>query len=222
MRLLVPLVAAALAGSGCGRVLRELGDAGHAQIMGSGRPATLDRQVGSFHGVRVDGATEVDIVAGKAAKVVVHGDDNIAPFVETNVANGVLRISLEGSYATKTDLRVEIAVPSLDRIDLNGSGNIHIHSYRGDEFAIAISGSGNVDADGAAKRISVDLSGSGNVDLRMLEAQAADVEIDGSGDVGIGASKSLAVRINGSGNVRYRGKPTVSQAVNGSGNVVPD
>lgn len=192
---------------------------GHT-IRGSGTMVTEDRDVAPFTRIEVAMGVDVEVTVGKPQSVKITFDDNIIERVRTRVRGRTLEIDSKGSISTHSDCRIEITVPELSGFALSGSGDIEIRNVSGDEFEIAISGSGDVYVDGKATQLSVDVSGSGSVDARELLAKEASVAVAGSGDVKVYAESKLEASIAGSGDVTYFGNPEhVDSDVAGSGSI---
>ena len=195
---------------------------GAHRIEGNGVQASETRQTEVFDAVELAGSFDIEIHAGEVQSVKVFGDENVLPYVVTEVTNGVLDVYLEcGRYDTRRPLRVELQLPDLRAFGLSGSGDARITGVDRHDFALSLSGSGDVRVAGQAEFASVWLSGSGDLKLRELEVREADVQISGSGDVEIAVSERLDARVSGAGDVLYSGEPTTSVRVVGSGTVRP-
>lgn len=206
--------------SGCGDIV-ALG--GGPQIVGSGKLATVTKQVGSFKAVELEGSMDAEITIGKASGITIQGDDNIVPHVKLEIKNGSLRIGMEkGSYSTTKSLKVTFSVPDLEAASLNGSGDLTVHGLHSESLSLAVNGSGNVKADGTARSLTASIAGSGDLSLFGLKSGDTSVQISGSGDADVNVSGSLQASIAGSGGVHYKGHPSqVQKSVSGSGEVGP-
>jgi len=193
----------------------------HDSIRGSGVSKTESRTIGDFHAVQVNGSADVSVAVGSAASLSVTGDDNLLPYVVTEVREGTLVVEMKpGSYSPRVDLKIVATVPALDAGSVSGSGDLALTGIAGDKLKIRISGSGDARASGKVKDLSAGVSGSGDLRLGDLESADAEVEISGSGDVDVWATESLAASIAGSGDVTYKGDPKkVTKSVAGSGGV---
>ena len=189
-------------------------------IQGSGVAATQERQVPAFQRVQVNGSAHAIVKVGGERRVSLSGDDNLLEYVETEVRGDTLHVGLQsGSYSFRRGLTIEIQTPSLAGFTISGSSQASLSGLQGDECALSISGSGDLEATGQVERLRARISGSGTMDLAQLQARSLDADISGSGDMRVNASESLNVSISGSGDVRYQGSPQVSQHVSGSGSV---
>ena len=84
-------------------------------LVGSGVRETRHLDVESFTGVEVAGGIDLDVRVGSATEVRISGDDNLLPYVRTEVEDGVLRIELEdGSYRPDEDLQATVSTTQLE------------------------------------------------------------------------------------------------------------
>lgn len=211
----------------------------HAQaIVGSGRPATVARAVGSFTGVQIAVPAQVEIVQGASESLAVTADDNIEPAIEAVIQGQVLRIrARDANLEPKTPIRLAIRVRTLESIEIAGSadvrlpaleaprlsvliqgaGDVRIGTFKGGSLKGAIRGSGKLAAAGRAEMLEIHVAGSGDVDAGHLEAGRATISITGTGDVAAWARDELRVSLAGAGEVRYYGDPRVEKKITGSG-----
>jgi putative autotransporter adhesin-like protein len=191
-------------------------------VQGSGVAATQTRHVASFSSVELAGSNEVTIRAGGTQAVVVHADDNLLHRVTTEVRSGTLAIgNTPGSFTTKSPMRVEVTVPSLQALTLSGSGVMVVSAVDTPQLKVTLSGSGLLRVDGTATRLDARLSGSGDAQLEQLVAGDVKAVVSGSGRIVVQATKSLDASVPGSGVVMYSGDPVdVTTSITGSGAVV--
>ena len=191
-------------------------------ITGSGTAATDNRAVSGFSRVSIALSGKLEIVQGDSEKIAITADDNVLPYIETEVKGDSLRIRFkERSFnvRTKTPIRIALSAKTLEGISVAGSGDVQAPSINGKRMHVSIAGSGDVLLGGKAPDLSIEIAGSGNVKAGKFEAQAVKVEVAGSGDATVWAKDSLKVSVAGSGDVRYYGDPNVSRSVAGSGSV---
>ena len=215
------------------------------QVTGSGEIITEGRELPPFSRVEVDGATDVSITYGSAQSVKVIADDNIVPIISTEVEGETLKIEPDRSYTSSEQVRVEIVLPVIRSVEVEGSSNIEIlgapiEAGRIDRFSLEIEGSGDADiADmraetveieiegsgdvtlgGAGKHLAVVIEGSGGIDALGFVADEGVATIEGSGDIKIHVTSILRGTISGSGSILYRGdSPSVEKNISGSGEI---
>ena len=188
-------------------------------IPGSGNRKSEVRQVAQFRTLQIRGAADVRGHVGQKQNLTVEIDDNLLDIITTEVDEDTLSISSSESYSSRKGLKVEINVEQLDRVIVQGSGDINLDGLHGDSFEVEVNGSSDVIATGDVKNLKITIRGSGDVDLTKVKALSVEVSIAGSGDVQVHASESLNVTIRGSGDVRYSGNPTLRKRILGSGDV---
>ena len=211
-------------------------------ISGNGNIKTENRSIPDIHAVRTSGSIDLEIKQGSSYSVMVEDDENLLPYVITEVSDGVLDIHYKNNYSIGNDhAKVTVTAPSLDKISTSGSGDIEgsgiLKSSSGIEFNL--SGSGDIEAEVDAPSIKVTGSGSGNIKLRGrtkdfdcrvsgsgdiscagLQSENANIKISGSGDAHVFASVSLKASTSGSGDVFYSGNPQTPEInTSGSGSV---
>ncbi|MBK6642499.1 MAG: DUF2807 domain-containing protein [Bacteroidetes bacterium] len=88
--------------------------------------------------------------------------------------------------------------------EINGSGVIEADVVA-NKITSNISGSGILDLSGSANSFNMQISGSGTVNSFNLVTLDAKASISGSGEADVNAGKSLYAKVSGSGAVRYLG-----------------
>jgi acyl carrier protein len=213
-------------------------------IKGSGNVVTEERAVSGFDSVALSAFGEVIITQGDEESLTIETDDNLMPYIQTEVRNRTLELGFTD------DLRRRILVPSqslvfrvsvielaalnssgagrfeIDELDadrlevtLSGAGDIGIDSLTASDLVVTVSGAGNIELAGQVKTQEVNLNALGNYVAPDLESQAATVRISGAGSASIWVHDTLDVTISGAGNVDYYGSPEVSKNISGVGKV---
>jgi hypothetical protein len=216
------------------------------RINGSGTIITEEREVSGFDRVLLSGFGDVTIEQGDEESLTVRTDDNIMPYVRTEVKNDTLIMDLDDkgwnrSYDPSDGIKFNLVVKDLNRIDvsgagsmtagrleteklfidLSGAGSLEIQSLVADELIVRQSGAGTVIISGGqVQGQELNQSGVGSFHAADLESETAIVEISGAGTATLWATESLDIDISGLGNVIYYGNPRISQNVSGLGKVV--
>ena len=189
-------------------------------IQGSGNIISESRELNNFTSIILLGSIDVNIKTSESNNCVVVADDNLIPFIKTEVVNNKLNISLNESYASEEKLVVNINTPNYDEVSLSGSGNINILDFKNNNLSLNISGSGNITGNGEVETLVVKINGSGNLMSKEIKSKSATITINGSGVGKVFASDSISAKINGSGNIKYFGNPeNVDSIINGSGDI---
>lgn len=195
------------------------GGSSSSSAHGSGMPVTQARDVASFTSVELAGNNNVVVHVGHSQSVVVKADDNLINRVTTEVQSGTLIIgNTPGSFSTKSPMRVEITVPTLDALTLAGNGNIVVDGFEAKSLRVDLPGNGTLSGNGTATRLDATVGGSGVVQFTQLVATDVHAAVSGSGSIFITATRSLDASVSGSGAIVYTGNPQdVTRSITGSG-----
>jgi hypothetical protein len=215
---------------------------GSHRINGNGKIASDVRNVSSANKIRLTGSMDVIINPGPA-NVKVETDENIIPYIVTEVNDNWLEIKMQNNVSINTNnpVRVYVTTPRITDVQVTGSANISTNNkFSADNkirFSITgsgdisfnvnapgidanITGSGTLHISGETRDININMAGSGNYEGYELKAETAKVTIAGSGNANLFAEENLQVKIMGSGTARYRGNASVDKKIMGSGTVV--
>jgi hypothetical protein len=214
-------------------------------ITGKGAIERVTRDVKDFKNIDLATSANVFVKQGTTFKVEVETHKNIADVFETIVEGGTLRLQTKkGIWNMRYDkLNVYIEMPTIEGIDISGSGDIKAETaLSGDNIDLIISGSGNLLAEQgvAAKTVKIRISGSGDIKATGIStgdlsakisgsggldlsgtADKADYLVSGSGDIGAKSVKSKAVQahVSGSGNIECYADESMDALSSGSGNI---
>ncbi len=241
MILAVALGGAAAAGAGA--IVISLDDDEPRILRADEQDGEVAFALSGFDEVSVTGPLDVSISYGEDFSVVAEGPPDALKQVEALVEDGRLlmrpRDGLSFGGSDSADVTFRITMPRIERIALDGSGDVLIDQVRGEAFSamlngsgdivvdslevdraeLALSGSGDINAKGAVREVAVTVEGSGNVDAGGLRTAIANVSVTGSGDVEIPVSGEATVSVIGSGDVDIAGTATCSITSAGSGEV---
>ena len=213
-------------------------------VAGSGRMTTETRPVSNFDSVAFAGFGELDIIQGDSESLTIQAEDNIMPYITTQVTNGTLTIGYNSRYGSDwirptQPIKFSLALKNLNALELSGAGNIQAASLTSDQLSIRVSGAGNANIEKLdTKRLSTTLSGAGNLNIAgqtsnqdhrltglgslqagNLKSQSAKVTISGAGSAKMAVAESLDATLSGVGSVEYYGSPKVTQRISGLGSV---
>jgi Putative auto-transporter adhesin, head GIN domain len=191
-------------------------------VAGSGKIMTEPRTVSGFSAVSLSGSGQVIIEQTGMESLTVTTDDNLLPYIKTDVKGNTLELGLKDSmtYLRPThDIVFRLTVRKLEGLDISGSGKADAKGLDPDHVKIKVSGSGEVSAQGTANDLDLSISGSGGYRGEDMRSKRATIDISGSGGAVIAASETLKAHVSGSGSIEYIGDPQVTQHVSGSGSV---
>ena len=197
------LASVALAQGSPGGVIRVSTDSSAT----SATDKTETRQPGKFSGIDLRAPADVVVSIGASPSITVSGPADVVPLLLTSIHDNVLTIELKEHVTLIRALKVAITTPSLEAVNLAGSGSMNASGINGDSLNLNVSGSGSIVASGQVNAVNVAIHGSGDVDVRAVHAEALHASVRGSGDLHAYASNAAIVDVAGSGDVQISGKP---------------
>ena len=176
-------------------------------IKGEGMVVTQEFDLDDFNKIESQASFDVIVQQGTTQKVVVEGQQNIIDRIQLKVSNENLEMDLQNGSYRNFELTVLITVPNLEKVLLDGSGNIEIIDFEEDDLELKIKGSGNINATGQltiVNQIKIHDDGSGNIKIEDLVADEVVAIIKGSGNIEVedGSTKDLDITLDGSGDMK--------------------
>ncbi len=213
-------------------------------IKGNDVNKTETREVSGYTSLAAGGPINVQIEYGNSNSIKIEGEENLLPYIETEVKDNMLTIKLKQGYNVQTHrpIKIYVSMTTIDAIAQSGSGSINGDGdfNNGGNTSVAVSGSGslklkftsfgslslrmsgsgNIVLKGKVnEETDVKKSGSGNASLEEVMCNIATVQQSGSGNLTIHVEKALTAQVSGSGSIIYSGDATVASKVSGSGRV---
>lgn len=180
---------------------------GFDSIKGSGNVQSEKRTVSGFNKVRAGGAIKVEITAQKDFSVEVEADDNLLPYIKTEVDGSSLKIYSEGRIKTKNPIRVRISMPELTGLDISGASSGTVSNVKAESLDLEASGASKISIDGEATTLVVEASGASKIDAENLRTQEAVADASGASKVIVSPSAKLKADASGASTVYYTGEP---------------
>ena len=200
-------------------------------VQGSGVLLSENRtsQVSDFTELEANSDFDVYITIDSITQVLVEGDDNIVPYIKTYLKGDRLVLENRSSKCFKYDQRMEVHVrtPYVDKVVLNGSGNIYCDNWGftnsllslvnagsgklsfsniiTDDFKAELMGSGNIALSGSSDYADYSLSGSGSIKGINFNVDECYINTSGSGNVYVYFNDKLTIDLYGSGSVYFNG-----------------
>lgn len=215
-------------------------------VVGSGKIATQDREVHNFSRILVAGLGNVFIEQGTKEGLRIETDENLLPYIKTEVVDGALRIEQKTSGLMQNlkpskDINYFISVQNISEVALAGRGKIASQNeLKSEKLEVNVSGSGKVDLvlnvqtlissisgssqftlKGTAQLQEIQVSGSALYDAQELVTKGTNINLSGYGKLTVNAEDRLDVQLTGNGTVYYLGKPELVQQITGNGKIEP-
>lgn len=212
-------------------------------IKGSGSLKEETRTLKAFDELELNASANVvlrPVVGTDPLKIVVSAQENLLPFISTNVSGSTLKINYDECISATEKIVVTVDVRNLKKVSQNGSGDISsVGTIKAKELSVNQNGSGDAELDvdldklsissrgsgdiklsGHANLLEIGNKGSGNVESFSLKSNNVNVKNAGSGDIEINVREKLSARLTGSGDITYEGNPqTIDQKASGSGKI---
>jgi hypothetical protein len=198
----------------------EFGDLFHHGPRGNGELTSVPQDLPPCSELILKCGLDVDVTFGPEQKITLIVDKNLVEYYEIEARGGVLIVDAQKSPRPSRHACLEVTLSKLERLAVEGAGDISIRGYDGERLALVVDGAGDLEADGKAGEVVVSVNGAGDIDARRLEARAVEVSVNGAGDVSVRARERAKVEINGVGDVDVYGDPAeFAQDVRGVGDV---
>jgi hypothetical protein len=215
LRLLPAAIAALVVLAGCNSININTG------IKGSGSEKSEPRSINNFTSVKLKGNGQLLIDENGTESLVITTDENLLPYVTTEVNGGELVIDTKdhSNLNPTKDIVYKLTVKDINAIELDGSGSGDAKGIKTERLKLVLGGSGSMSASGTAGQQEVTIAGSGDYQGKDLKSDAATINIMGSGGAVLAANKKLDATIMGSGSIKYSGDAVVTQHILGSGSI---
>lgn len=178
-------------------------------VKGSGIAKTEKRSVASFDSLDVNYVGAIAVRSQGQESLTISGDDNIIPFITTEVKNGTLYIRGTKGYSPQQKLQIIVSTPDVRRFVFDGVGEANLSNIKNERLEIVVSGVGSLSASGETKEVDITLSGVGSVDAKNLRAVNAKVNSTAIGAVDLYATRQLDIKASGLGEINYYGNPKI-------------
>lgn len=209
------------------------------QGSGSGKVVNTTKNVSGFNQVILSGTGTLIITQGNNESLVIEAEDNIGPKINTVVNNNELILNQNGTPIPTKPIIYHLTVKDLNRIQIDGSGNIQSDTLNTNNLTIVINGAGQsnmnnlnvvlltitingagkLNMGGSATNQTIKIIGAGNYSAGNLASKTTSINIDGGGNVVVRVSDLLNAVINGAGDISYIGNPQINKQINGAGNI---
>ncbi len=209
---------------------------------GSGNIIKETRTVKSFDGIAASGSIEVDIKKGDIASVIVETDDNIMPFVETNVSNNILKIRLkEINNLRNSTIYVHVVAPEIKSLNTSASAEITsdevliapdkmmLKASSGSSIDVKVdapsingdaSSGAEITAEGKTRNVNSNSSSGASINFTDLQAETAKATVSSGASISLFTSVSLVANASSGGEIKYKGGATsVQKNVSSGGSV---
>lgn len=170
-----------------------------------GKVVSKTLQLDNFTRIALHGDADIKLTQGDELKVEAYGNERAIEGNDILVKDGTLIIApKETADKKQPSIKITITIPTLERIDVSGAGDIELKDTLAfsNDLCIDISGAGDVDINRLkCQNFSIHISGAGDISAEKIKCKGkADVLISGTGDMKADVkAKDINVTISGAG-----------------------
>jgi len=168
--------------------------------MGNFNVISQERTAEGFNEIALTGMGNINVHPAENYKVIVTTDSNLQDRVATTVNGNTLRITQKSGSFSSTELDIDVYLPELKSISLNGAGNFNINA-------------------GEASELNISISGTGNINAQNYQVENITITHSGVGTSKIWATNTIKGNLSGVGSIFYKGNPTISVNKTGVGTI---
>jgi hypothetical protein len=196
---IITIVITFLITTGC----EEFGSDTRQKVVGTGPVVSTNLDLSSFTGIENTGVANIYVTIGTPQSVVLKAQQNIIDVMTWEVRDNTLEIGVDKNVSIENseEIRFDITIPSLTKVDLAGVGDFILSGDDQDELTIKLTGVGNVESyDMRTGICNITMTGVGNCQVNVID--------------------ELNVTITGVGSVYYKGNPTINSTITGLGQLI--
>jgi hypothetical protein len=201
MKTYIIVVLAALL-SACGML-----ESGPKGLRGSENVATEGRSVTGFKQVRASKGVNLVIDIRPEHSVAVVAEDNIIPYVKTEVQGDTLIVETTESISPTVAIDVRISTPELTSIDVSGASTADVTGFKGDSLNVNATGASTVRVAGETGTFTAELNGASEVIAGDLKAKNVTLKAEGASRAGVFASQRADLTASGASSITIDGNP---------------
>jgi len=185
-------------------------------------PRTEIREIGAgITMVELVGPIDLTLKQGDVPSLKVRGEQRLLGNIDTTQDGNTLRIGTKGMlFHHRRPIQVELILPSLQELVVNGSGESTVNGFNGEKLALQLQGSGNLTFNGRYREVDAGVHGSGDLNLNTGTSEKVALEMVGSGAItSSGSCKELSAELTGSGDLdaQHMASDAVTVKLDGSG-----
>jgi hypothetical protein len=211
-------------------------------VRGTGNVISEERQVSGFNNISVSGGMHLYLSQGDEEMLQIEAEDNILPFIESYVEDGLLVVRYERgrSFRTQYPVRVHAVMVEVREIIGSGGSQIQTKNIESDTLSIVLSGGGggefmSIDTthlsvnfsggskgtfSGRAAEQVVCISGGGRYHAEEVESNSTRINLSGGAGGIVWVKDSLDATLSGGSLLEYYGDPRVTQQLSGGSRIL--
>ena len=204
---------------------------GQKTIEGNGNMTTVNRSTSDYDEIDLTGSMDIQLVSGTEGKLRIEAEENLLEYIVAESEGGKLKVAVKKGFnlepSGNNGIKIIVPFRDLSEVSLTGSGDIYSSEViAADNFATAVTGSGDIKLPVRAKNAAASITGSGDIELSGsandfnckvtgsgdiqafdFKCERVDAVVIGSGDIHVYATEELRAKVPGSGDIVYKGNP---------------
>jgi len=206
-------------------------------VKGNGNVTEQVRQVDEFDQIKVSRGINVYITQGSPTKVVVIADSNLHEIIETEVEDGVLKVTANENIRWAKEKKVMVTLEKIKGVEATSgsnawsksqimSENLKLKASSGANLTMEVnakilsadcSSGANIKLFGLAKEAELETSSGANLKGEELKADQCTMRASSGGNVSSTVNGNLKADASSGGNIVYYGEPTSTDINSSSG-----
>ncbi len=207
-------------------------------VKGNGNVITKNRKISNdFSRIEVSRGLDVYLTKSKNVSLEVEADENLHELIETEVRDGVLRITSSRNIWSSSSKKIHLSVDHLSGIAVNSGAEVYTRNiFESDELRLSVSSGASADLElkvedlscdvssgadieleGQAENFTVSSSSGSNVKAYELEARNCNANASSGSDIKLTAIETIEARATSGADIKYKGNPRVLQQEDNSG-----
>lgn len=184
-------------------MLRAQGAAHPTSVAGRAARTEVREVSATISNVELVGPIDLRLKQGDVPSLKVRGEQRLLGNIGTEQDGPTLRIGSKGLLLhPRRPIEVELVLPSLHELVVNGSGDSNVNGFTGEHLSVQLQGSGNLTFNGRYKNVEAGVHGSGDLNLNTGHGEKVKLEMVGSGAItSSGSCKELTAEVTGSGDL---------------------
>lgn len=189
-------------------------------VVGSGQVQSEKRDFPKFTAVNASGAMTLEIIAQKEQSIEIETDDNILPFIRTEVRGNTLHIEREGRFAGRSKVIVRISVNEINGLDLSGASQATVNNVKTNKFDLQTSGASKINISGEVQDLELDASGASKINAENLKTVKVRADVSGASKAEVFVTDTLNADASGASKIIFSGEPkTVNKSASGASSI---
>ena len=213
---------------------------GYTQIEGNGKIVKEERKLSDFKAISVKNAIHLKITQGTEEKVVVETDENVLPYLNTEVSGGELKIGIKGSVNNTKVMNVYVTVKTLNALETSSAAkatsenkietnDLKISSSSGSavkldivctNLDVKISSGCAVALSGSAQFLRADASSGSALSTAELKAEKGELSASSGAALAANVSKEVRAHASSGARIAVTGNPSSRDSDSSSGGSV--